>query len=63
MLGLALLYGAPGIRTGLEDAVYISRGVLAPSNAALVEAAITLARSLGREVATQDQTRSLLGLA
>jgi 3-keto-5-aminohexanoate cleavage enzyme len=63
MLGLALLYGAPGIRTGLEDAVYISRGVLAPSNAALVTAAIDLARSLGREVATQDQARSLLGLA
>src|SRR5579859_3861615 len=63
MLALALLYGAPGIRTGLEDAVYISRGVLAPSNAALVEAAIKLARSLGREVATQEQTRSLLGLA
>jgi 3-keto-5-aminohexanoate cleavage enzyme len=63
MLGLALLYGAPGIRTGLEDAVYISRGVLAPSNAALVEAAIALARSVGREVATQEQTRSLLGLA
>src|SRR6516162_7385738 len=28
MLALGLLYGAPGIRTGLEDAVYISRGVL-----------------------------------
>jgi 3-keto-5-aminohexanoate cleavage enzyme len=63
MLGLALLYGAPGIRTGLEDAVYISRGVLAPSNAALVSAAIELARAVGREVATQDATRALLGLA
>jgi 3-keto-5-aminohexanoate cleavage enzyme len=63
MLGLALLHGAPGIRTGLEDAVYISRGVLAPSNAALVTAAIELAHAVGREVATQDETRSLLGLA
>jgi 3-keto-5-aminohexanoate cleavage enzyme len=63
MLGLALLNGAPGIRTGLEDAVYISRGVLAPSNAALVSAAVDLAHALGREVATQEQTRSLLGLA
>lgn len=62
MLGLALLYGAPGIRTGLEDAVYISRGVLAPSNAALVRAATDLAHAVGREVATQDQARSLLGL-
>jgi 3-keto-5-aminohexanoate cleavage enzyme len=63
MLALALLHGAPCIRTGLEDAVYISRGVLAPSNAALVKAAIELTHALGRDVATQDEARSLLGLA
>jgi 3-keto-5-aminohexanoate cleavage enzyme len=62
MLGLALLKGAPGIRTGLEDVAYIAKGVLAPSNAALAEMAVSLARSLGREVATQDQTRELLHL-
>jgi 3-keto-5-aminohexanoate cleavage enzyme len=62
MLGLALLYGAPGIRTGLEDAVYISRGVLAPSNASLVSAAVKLAGTVGREVATQEETPALLGL-
>ena len=62
MLGLALLHGAPGIRTGLEDVAYMRRGVLAPSNAALVEMAVGLAGTLGREVATQDQTRELLQL-
>jgi 3-keto-5-aminohexanoate cleavage enzyme len=62
LLGLALLLGAPGIRTGLEDVAYISRGVLAPSNAALAEMAVTLAGSLGREVATQGQTPELLRL-
>ena len=62
MLGLALLRGAPGIRTGLEDVAYISRGVHAPSNAALVESAVGLTRTLGREVATQAETRELLGL-
>ena len=59
---LALLKGAPGIRTGLEDVAYIAKGELAPSNAALVEMAVGMARSLGREVATQDQTKGLLGL-
>ena len=44
MLALALLRGAPGIRTGLEDVAYISRGVHAPSNAALVEMAVGLTR-------------------
>jgi 3-keto-5-aminohexanoate cleavage enzyme len=62
MLGLALLEGAPGIRTGLEDVAYISKGVHAASNAALVEMAVGLAKTLGREVASQDQTRELLHL-
>ena len=62
MLALALLKGAPGIRTGLEDVAYIAKGELAPSNAALVEMAAGMTRNLGREVATQDQTRELLQL-
>jgi 3-keto-5-aminohexanoate cleavage enzyme len=63
MLALALLHGAPGIRTGLEDVAYLRRGVLAPSNAALVEMAVGLAGSLGREVATREQTPELLELS
>ncbi len=62
MLALALLRGAPGIRTGLEDTVYIAKGELAPSSAALCEKAVGTARSLGREVATQEQTPELLRL-
>jgi len=62
MLGLSLLRGAPGIRTGLEDVAYISKGVHARSNAALAEMAVGLAGTLGREVATQDQTKELLQL-
>jgi 3-keto-5-aminohexanoate cleavage enzyme len=62
MLALALLHGAPGIRTGLEDAVYISRGVLAESSAQLCDKAVSLAHALGREVATQEQTSELLRL-
>jgi 3-keto-5-aminohexanoate cleavage enzyme len=63
MLALALLHGAPGIRTGLEDVAYLKRGVLAPSNAALVEMAVNLTHALGREVATQEQTPELLRLS
>ena len=63
MLGLALLKGAPGIRTGLEDVAYLSKGVLAPSNAALVQMAVGMAGDLGREVATREQTPELLGLS
>jgi 3-keto-5-aminohexanoate cleavage enzyme len=63
MLALALTRGAPGIRTGLEDVAYISRGVHAPSNAVLVEMAVELTRFLGREVATPAEARELLHLA
>lgn len=63
MLALALLNGAPGIRTGLEDVAYLRKGVLAPSNASLVEAAVDLTKALGREVATREQTPELLELS
>jgi 3-keto-5-aminohexanoate cleavage enzyme len=62
MLALALLYGAPGIRTGLEDTVYIGKGELAPDSASLCRKAVDLARTLGRDVATQEQTKELLRL-
>ena len=62
MMALALLRGAPGIRTGLEDVAYISKGVHAASNAALCEMAVELARTLGRDIATQAEAKELLGL-
>lgn len=50
------------VRVGLEDAVYIERGVLAPSNAALVEKARRLAEDLGAQIANPTEARRLLGL-
>ncbi|AOF92713.1 3-keto-5-aminohexanoate cleavage protein [Sinorhizobium sp. RAC02] len=60
---LALSYLAGGhIRVGLEDAVYIDRGVLAPSNAALVEKARRIAEDLGAQIANPSEARRILGL-
>ena len=50
------------VRVGLEDNLYIRKGVLAPSNAALVERAVQLVEILGREVATPAEARQILGL-
>jgi uncharacterized protein (DUF849 family) len=50
------------VRVGLEDNLYLSKGVLAPSNAALVERAVTLVELLGRSVASPAEARALLGL-
>ena len=62
MLTLALLLGATCVRVGFEDNVYLRRGELAGSNAALVEQIAAIARGLGREVATVEQARELLSL-
>jgi uncharacterized protein (DUF849 family) len=50
------------VRVGLEDNIYLERGVLAPSNAALVEKAVRIIRLLGYEVASSDEARKILGL-
>jgi uncharacterized protein (DUF849 family) len=50
------------VRVGLEDNLYLSRGVLAPSNAALVERAARIVSDIGREVATPAEARAILQL-
>lgn len=50
------------VRVGLEDNVYYRQGELAESNAQLVERVVRVATELGREVATPQQAREILGL-
>jgi uncharacterized protein (DUF849 family) len=50
------------VRVGLEDNLYIAKGQLAKSNAEQVEKVIRIARELGREPATPDEARQILGL-
>jgi len=56
-----LLGGHP--RVGLEDNLYLERGKLAPSNAALVEKAAKIIEVLGDHVATPNDARKILGLS
>ena len=55
-----LLGGHP--RVGLEDNIYLEKGKLAPSNAALVEKAAKIIEVLGDQVATPADARQMLGL-
>jgi 3-keto-5-aminohexanoate cleavage enzyme len=50
------------VRVGFEDNIYLSRRVLAKSNAELVEKAVRLARDLGRSIAEPAEVRKLLRL-
>ena len=49
------------VRVGLEDNIYLYKGVKA-TNVKLVERVVRLAKEAGREVATPDEAREILGL-
>jgi 3-keto-5-aminohexanoate cleavage enzyme len=50
------------LRVGFEDNVYLSKGVLAKSNAELVEKAARIIRELGFEIASVEEARKILPL-
>jgi uncharacterized protein (DUF849 family) len=50
------------VRVGLEDNLYLERGVFAPNNAALVERAVKIVESLGCKVATPAAARKILNV-
>jgi uncharacterized protein (DUF849 family) len=50
------------VRVGLEDSLYIGRGMLAPDNAAQVAKIRRIVEDLGYEIATPAEARSMLAL-
>ena len=61
MIALGVLLGG-NLRVGFEDNLYLRQGVLAESNAQLVEMATDLVRSLERVPATPNEARQILGI-
>lgn len=62
MVAQAFLLGGH-VRVGLEDAVMIRKGVLAPGNGAMAQKAAHIVDELGGELATPKEARKILGLA
>jgi len=50
------------VRVGLEDNIFISKGVKAQGNKALVEEVVRIANSYRREIASPEEARKILGL-
>ena len=50
------------VRVGLEDSIYLEKGVLAKSNAEQVSKIRKILEELGMQIASPDETRSILGL-
>lgn len=61
LLAMAINLGGH-VRVGYEDNPYLSRGELADSNARLVEKVVQIATLLGREIATPEEAREIIGL-
>jgi len=61
MVAQAALLGG-NVRVGLEDNLYLSRGVFA-TNGQLVEKARSIIESIGLEVATPNEARAIMGLS
>lgn len=64
---MEMLYGAVAlggnIRVGMEDNVMYAKGQLAESNVQFIERAVRVIKEYGKEVATPDEARQILGLA
>ncbi len=61
-LAAAAIIDGGHVRVGFEDNVFLSKGVLAKSNGELVEKVVRIAKEFGREIATPDEARRILGL-
>ena len=61
ILYMAVITGGH-IRVGMEDNIYMSKGVLAKSNVEFVEKAKKVATEYGRGIATPADARRILGL-
>ncbi|MFW5888915.1 MAG: 3-keto-5-aminohexanoate cleavage protein [Bacillota bacterium] len=56
---LAIKHGGH-VRVGLEDNIYLEKGILAKSNADLVKKVVNIAKKYNREIANPSETRKIL---
>lgn len=61
MLLTGLAAGANGVRVGLEDGIWLEKGVPA-TNEAFVKRAVAIGKMAGREIATAAEAREILGV-
>ncbi|WP_411024252.1 3-keto-5-aminohexanoate cleavage protein, partial [Salmonella sp. s58758] len=62
MAAQSLLLGGH-VRVGVEDTIYLRKGLLANSNAELVNWGKEMIEKIGGDIATPGETRQMLGLA
>lgn len=58
---LAIKHGGH-VRVGLEDNIYVEKGVLAKGNKDLVQKVVSIAKTYNREIASPKEARAILGI-
>lgn len=61
-LGVIAVTLGGNVRVGFEDNIYLKKGVLAKSNAELVERIVKFSLEFGREIATPEEARKILNI-
>lgn len=61
MIMMGMLLGGH-VRVGMEDNLYLSKGVMAERNAQFVDKTVRIAREIDRPIASPDEAREILGL-
>jgi 3-keto-5-aminohexanoate cleavage enzyme len=61
LLPLAIAMGGH-VRVGWEDNPFLPNGTLSTTNAQLVDVVVRMAREIGREVASPDEARQIVGI-
>jgi 3-keto-5-aminohexanoate cleavage enzyme len=61
---LAMMLGFDMVRVGMEDSVYVypHRNEKLATSAQAVRKVVTIANELGREIATPDEARQIMGI-
>ncbi len=59
---MAALMSGGHVRVGMEDNLYLKKGILAQTNAAFVERIVRIANECDQEIATPKEARSILEL-
>ncbi|MBU2512893.1 3-keto-5-aminohexanoate cleavage protein [bacterium] len=61
-IAMAAMISGGHVRVGMEDCIYLEKGILAKSNAQFVERIVRLASEYGREIASPTEARKILNL-
>jgi len=59
---IAISLGCNITRVGLEDHIYLPNGEIAKNNVQIVESAVRIAKAIGRDIATVDETKEIMSL-